>query len=88
MKVKHKIKRSESIMFKEELGAEGDYYGPPRPGQTYAMYNEYMNLRNVAIGSGIVALAVLNPIVGAAVGIGWLLSGPTKTKNKRTTQGG
>jgi hypothetical protein len=69
------------------LNAE-EYYGPPRPGQSYQMYNEYMSMKNVAIGGGIVALAVINPIVGIAAGIGWLLSGPETTKSKPMTQGG
>ena len=73
------------------LNAEGDYYGPPRGGQSFAQYQsymEYVNAKNVAIGSGVIALAVVNPIIGVAAGIGWLLSGPEKTKSKPLTQGG
>jgi len=70
------------------LNAEGDYYGPPQPGQSFAQYQSYMSLKNVAIGSGLIALAVVNPIIGGAAAIGWLLSGPEKTKSKPKIQGG
>ena len=65
-----------------------DFYGPPKPGQTFAEYETYMSAKNIAIGSGIAALAVVNPIVGGAIAVGWFLSGPTKTKRKAQTQGG
>jgi hypothetical protein len=70
------------------LQADEEYYGPPRPGQSFAQYESYMSMKNIAIGGGVVALAVINPVIGVAVGIGWLLSGPEKTKSKPTTQGG
>ena len=70
------------------LNAEGEYYGPPRPGQSFAQYESYMSMKNIAIGGGVVALSIMNPIIGVAVGIGWLLSGPEKIKSKSTTQGG
>lgn len=65
-----------------------EYYGPPRPGQSFAQYESYMSMKNVAIGGGVVALAIINPVIGIAAGIGWLLSGPDKVKSKPLTQGG
>lgn len=65
-----------------------EYYGPPRPGQSFAQYESYMSMKNITLGSGIIALTVINPVIGAVVGIGWLLSGPEKIKSKPTTQGG
>lgn len=74
-------------MFKNtQLGEE--FFGPPRQGQSFIEYDTYMNAQNVVIGSGIVALAIVNPIIGAGVAAAWFLSGPTKTKRKPTTQGG
>jgi hypothetical protein len=72
------------------LGAESTFYGPPRPGQSFEEYETYMNVTNVAIGGGLVALSIVNPIIGGAAAIGWLLSGPTKTrtKGKPRVQGG
>lgn len=66
-----------------------EYYGPPRPGQTFEEYETYMNVQNVAIGSGILATAVLvNPILAAGAAAAWFMSGPQKTKRKSLTQGG
>jgi len=75
-------------MFNDGLGAEGEFYGPPKQGQSFEEYETYMNAQNIAIGGGIIALAVINPIIGGAAAIGWLLSGPKKTKNKPKVQGG
>jgi len=73
-------------MFKDTLGEE--YYGPPKAGQSFEEYETYMNAQNIAIGGGLVALSIVNPLIGGAAAIGWLLSGPKKTKNKSKVQGG
>jgi hypothetical protein len=67
----------------------GDYYGPPRQGQSFAEYESYMNMQNVVIGTGLATLAIMvNPIIAGALAVGWLVSGPQKTKVKSSTQGG
>ena len=57
----------------------GDSYGPPAPGQTYQQFQSQMSPVAVA---GIAALALVNPIAGIAVGIGYLL---TRSKGTRAT---
>lgn len=62
------------------LGA--DSYGPPAPGQTDAQFQDQMSTP-VALGIG-TALAMVNPIVGLAVGVGLLLaSRPRKLKTDK-----
>ena len=60
----------------------GDSYGPPAPGQTYTQYQTQMSPVAVV---GIAALAIVNPIVGIAVGVGYLLS---RNKNKPSSHYG
>ena len=71
------------------VGAEGDYYGPPRPGQSWAQYESFMDMPIAVGASGAVIGALIAGPVGAIVGgMGaWVLSS-SKTKNKSLTQGG
>lgn len=57
------------------LGA--DSYGPPAPGQTYQQFQSQMSAP-VALGIGS-ALALVNPLVGLAVGVGLLLASKPAT---------
>jgi hypothetical protein len=90
--IRRKIMFKGNITYQDKgidgMGAESTFYGPPKQGQSFEEYETYMNVKNIAIGGGIVALSIVNPIIGGAAAIGWLLSGPTKTKNKAKTQGG
>lgn len=56
-----------------------DFFGPPRPGQTYEAFQEQMSPL-VPVGA---ALMLVNPLVGAAVVLGGLLT-PTRTKPGKT----
>lgn len=69
--------------------AANEYYGPPRPGQSYQAYNEYMSIP-IAGGVGIIAALAIHPVVGIAAGVAtWLLSGSGSShSNKPTQQGG
>ena len=70
-------------------GLAQDYYGPPRPGQSFVQYESFMSIPLVVSTSAVVVGALLaGPLGALAGGIGgWLISSPTP-KNKRTTQGG
>lgn len=75
---------------KSTLGEEpiADYYGPPRPGQSYNMYNEYMKTPFYTVGGAVVGALVAGPIGAVVGGIGsWLLSS-NAVKNKSKVQGG
>jgi hypothetical protein len=56
-------------------GLGADFYGPPRQGQTDEAYQSQMS-PVVAVSIG--AIALVNPFVGLAVGIGYLLTRPTQ----------
>lgn len=74
-------------MFLGEETIQADYYGPPRPGQSFSQYESYMKLP-IASGVGLAAALMIHPVVGIAAGVAtWLLSS-TPEKNKPTTQGG
>lgn len=64
------------------LGA--DSYGPPRPGQTDKEFQTQMSAP-VALAAG-AALALFNPFVGLAVGVGLLVSASRPRKTEK--QGG
>lgn len=70
-------------------GLNADYYGPPRPGESYSAFNAFMNNQVVVGASGVVVGAMIAGPVGAIVGGvgGWLMSGP-RTRNKPKVQGG
>lgn len=57
------------------LGA--DSYGPPRPGQTDAQFQQQMSFPAVA---GLAALTVLAPPVGIVAAIGYLLTRPAPVR--------
>lgn len=71
------------------VGADGpDYFGPPRPGQSFAQYESFMSMP-IAVGTGgaLVGLLLGGPVVAVAAGIGsWITAEKMKTKSK--TQGG
>lgn len=72
----------------EDTTQAADYYGPPRPGQSFAQYESYMKLP-IAAGVGIAAAMMINPVIGIAAGAAtWLLSGSGDHSNKPTSQGG
>lgn len=65
-------------MFANELGAlNADFFGPPQQGQTYTAYQTQMS---PIVMSGIAVLAVVNPVIGIAAGIGYLLTRQPVTK--------
>jgi len=76
-------------MFTTQLGQEPEYYGPPRPGQSFAQYESFMSLP-LAAGGAVVGALLLGPIGLLAGGIGgWLAPRlATKSKSKSETQGG
>jgi hypothetical protein len=71
------------------MGAE-EYAGPLQQGQTWAQYESWMNAQNIIIGGGIIALTVINPLIGGAALVGWLLTPKLASKSqvKSLTQGG
>lgn len=76
-------------MYGHSLSAPEEFFGPPRPGQTYAQFQQQMIHPAVMAGAAATALLV-NPLAGVVVlGLGWMMggTGPT-TKRKSSTQGG
>jgi hypothetical protein len=66
-----------------------DYYGPPRPGQSYNQYNSFMQMPIVVGASGATIGALVAGPIGAIVGgVGsWIMSDAIN-KRKSPTQGG
>lgn len=58
-----------------QLGA--DSYGPPRPGQSDADFQQQMSVPAMA---GLAALAILVPPVGIAAAVGYLLTRPAPVR--------
>jgi hypothetical protein len=72
-------------MYGHEIGQAEAYYGPPAPGQSWGEFQSQMSAF-VPIGA---ALMLVNPLVGAAVLLGGLLtSGGPSHMNKPKIQGG
>lgn len=69
-------------MYGRQLGAPEEFFGPPRPGQTWEGFQAQMH--PAVIPAAAAAAVLLNPLAGAAVLLGgWMMggSGPaTKTK--------
>lgn len=62
-------------MFANELGTlNEDFFGPPQQGQTDAEFQAKM--QTVAVASGLVALTVVNPVIGGIAALGYWLSRP------------
>lgn len=76
------------------MGVSGDdgpeYYGPPRPGQSFAQYESLMSLPIAVGASGAMIGAMVAGPIGAIVGgVGsWLVSGGSSHRSKPKTQGG
>lgn len=71
-------------------GLGQDYFGPPRPGQSFAQYESFMRLP-IAAGSAVIGALLLGPVGLVAGGVGaWLLTPrlATHSKPKSQTQGG
>lgn len=58
------------------LGLGADFYGPPKPGQTYDAYQSQMAVGPLV--GGVAAAMLVNPLVGLAVGVGLLLTSKPK----------
>lgn len=58
------------------IGLGADFYGPPKPGQTYETYQSQMSVAPII--SGVAAAMLVNPLVGLAVGVGLLLASKPK----------
>lgn len=69
----------------KQLGAD-EYYGPPRPGQSFTQYQSFMELP-IAAGGAIVGALLFGPI-GAIVGGAGSFFAAAKMKNKPKVQGG
>lgn len=65
-----------------------DYFGPPRPRQSFAQYESFMSMPiAVGAGSALVGALLLGPIGAIAIGGGsWFAA--SKIKNKSKTQEG
>ena len=65
-----------------------DYFGPPRPGQSFAQYESFMSLPiTVGAGSALIGALLFGPIGAITVGGGaWLAA--SKMKKKPLMQGG
>jgi hypothetical protein len=76
-------------MFKGLGEEKADYYGPPRPGQSFTQYQSFMKIPIASgIGGAAIGALVAGPIGAIVGGIGaWYLSSNVK-KNKSETQGG
>lgn len=74
-------------LHENQLG-EAEYFGPPRGGQSYQMYNEFMSMP-IATTSGVVVGALIAGPIGAIAGgiAGWAFSGGDHS-NKPKIQGG
>lgn len=75
---------------KSTLGEEpiADYYGPPRPGQSFSQYESYMKMPFYTVSGAVIGALVAGPIGAVVGGVGsWLLSS-NATKTKSQTQGG
>ena len=71
-----------------QLGNDGDYYGPPRPGQSFTQYESFMQLPiTVGVGGALVGALLFGP-VGAIVAGGGSFFAAAKIKNKPKVQGG
>lgn len=70
-------------MYAHNLGAKDDFFGPPRPGQTYHAYQQQMLSPAVMVGAAATAL-LINPLAGAVVlGLGWMMGGSGPTTKKK-----
>lgn len=71
------------------IGVE-EYYGPPRPGQSWSQYESFMQMPIAASIGGVIIGAVLGGPIGAiAMGLGgWALGSGIQQKKKSLTQGG
>lgn len=66
-----------------------DYYGPPRPGQSFTQYESYMKMPFYTVGGVAIGALIAGPVGAIAGGIGsWLLSSGSEHTNKPTSQGG
>lgn len=70
------------------VGADGEYYGPPQQGESFATYEAFMSMP-IASASGAAIGALIAGPIGALAGgtIGWFMSG-SRTRNKPKVQGG
>ncbi len=64
------------------IGLGADFYGPPKPSQTYEAYQSQMAVGPLV--GGVAAAMLINPLVGLTVGVGLLLaSTPKATASNR-----
>lgn len=75
-----------------DVGQAPEYFGPPRPGQTFSEYESFMKAQwAAAAGGAAVGALLLGPIGAVALGVGAWLATPrlaTHQKPKSQTQGG
>lgn len=64
-----------------------DYYGPPRPGQSFVQYESFMKLPIIG-GAVIVGTLIAGPVGAIVGGIGGWLFSEGNHNNKPKTQGG
>lgn len=82
----------QSVQIKGMSGVGQEFYGPPRPGQSWSAFQDMMSMRGgVSIASGIAAATLINPMIGIGAGLlTWALTPglASKQKSKSIYQGG